>query len=98
MPLFNQKPQPAPPKLNELQRRHQAMAQDHLDRASKAGRLDAETRHATIGTGHAVMALLTYLQLRDGFVVAGTAEAQEGHRWAPMATAYRFERSRVSPT
>jgi hypothetical protein len=37
------------------------------------------------------MALLTHLQIRDAFVIPNTAEVQEGHRWAPLAGACRFE-------
>lgn len=81
MPVFQKKPAkpaPPPPSLAAIQRRHQEIAEAELARAAKAGRLEAETRHATLGTGHAVLALLTYFQIKDGAVVPGTAEAVEG--------------------
>lgn len=52
-----------PPTVEELIVAHRRIAQAHLDRAAKAGRLDAETRHATLGTGHAVMALSYQMDL-----------------------------------
>jgi hypothetical protein len=100
MPIFNKKSAtPAPrPSLAAIQRRHQQLAENHLDRAAKAGRLEAETRLATLGTGHAVMALLTYLQAKDGFVVPGTAEAAPVGQAVPDAGGVHVDDAGSEPT
>lgn len=41
----------------QLIARHQKLAEDLLARAGKAGRLDAETRLATMATAHATLAV-----------------------------------------
>jgi hypothetical protein len=64
-----------PPTLNAVLTQHQQLAEDLLRRAAKAGRIEEETRWATMATGHAVLALLTYMQWKDKTIVPGTAEA-----------------------
>ena len=63
MAFGKKRPPQAPPTVEQLIITHRRIAQAHLERAAKAGRLDAETRHATMGTGHAVMALSYQLDL-----------------------------------
>lgn len=66
----------------EAVRRHQRLAEDHLQRAARGGRLDAETRHASMATAHAVLALLGHLQMRDaddaGLDLAAALAAEHG--------------------
>lgn len=57
MGLFAKKPPEPEPTRAELVQRHRAMAEDQLRRAAKAGRLEAETVHATRATAHATLAL-----------------------------------------
>lgn len=55
--MFGKKPLEPEPTRAELVRRHRALAEDHLRRAAKGGRLEAETVHATRATAHATLAL-----------------------------------------
>ena len=61
--------QAAPPvTIQQLVSRHQELAEQHLTRSAKAGRLEAETRHATMATAHATLAVsyqLTIQAARD---------------------------------
>ncbi|HVA74291.1 MAG TPA: hypothetical protein VNF71_06965 [Acidimicrobiales bacterium] len=57
-------PAPAPPKTTaQLIDEYRAQAIDQLQRAGKGGRLDAETRHATMATAAADLANGYLLQL-----------------------------------
>lgn len=38
--------------------RHRQLAEQHLGQAAKAGRIEAETRHATMAGAHATLALV----------------------------------------
>lgn len=51
------KPVAPPPTPDQLQVQHVRNAVGFLQRAGKGGRLEAETRLATMGTGYAVLAL-----------------------------------------
>ena len=51
------KPAAPPPTPDQLQVQHIRNAVGFLQRAGKGGRLEAETRLATMGTGYAVLAL-----------------------------------------
>ncbi|HUJ64318.1 MAG TPA: hypothetical protein VLX59_02200 [Acidimicrobiales bacterium] len=58
MAFRNKSKEPARPLTREeLIARHRQLAEDHIARSAQAGRLEAETRHATMATAHAVLAL-----------------------------------------
>jgi len=57
--MFSRKIEDNGPQLTagELAEQHRATAEDLLRRAGKGGRLEAETRWATMATAHATLAL-----------------------------------------
>lgn len=86
---FGKKKQPVRPlTTEELIAAHRRLAQEHLDRAAKAGRLEAETRHATAATGHAVMALSYQIDLLaarfDVAPVGPVAPGDDGDGYDPI--------------
>ena len=58
MAFGRKKRPPSRPLTNEeLIARHQALAEEFLRRSAKGGRLEAETRYATMATAHATLAV-----------------------------------------
>ena len=81
MGIFSKRnrPEPAPPSRMERVREHQRQAEDLLARSAKTGRLEAETRLATIATAHATLAVSYLLSPEDGgqtIVPAGSLGSQ----------------------
>lgn len=78
MPFGKKDSPPAAPKTpDQLVDGYRRQAADHLDRAAKAGRLEAETRHATMGTCAAVLAVSYQLQMLLGQMTQVAAILQQ---------------------
>lgn len=61
--LAADKPAEVPVTTKQLAARYRAQAVEHLERAGKAGRLEAETRHATMGSTAALLAISHQLEM-----------------------------------
>jgi hypothetical protein len=71
----SKKPESVPLTRLDRVREHQRLAEDLLARSAKGGRLEADTRWATMATAHATLAVSYLLWPEEGSPTAGPASS-----------------------